>query len=281
MDNSFPKNIWIYWEQGIDNAPPFAKFCLQSWISKNNNWNIKTIDKNNLSEFFNVLDIIPHFFSIEPIQHRSDIVRTILLQKYGGIWVDMTVYCKLPLDKWFFQHLNNQQIFFFTTPKLNIANWFIATYPDSYCINKIFEKFIGYFKKNKKSNEYLLFHSYVNNFIKNDKIFLNNFKKLKNLNAYNARIYDFHFNIINNSNFSLINFLKLISPIFKLSSSSNIIFITKFINFLSTSDNIKLPDELFDLCKNNISKNNISKNNYFFIKHKKKIFINSIKKKYK
>jgi hypothetical protein len=272
--NSFPKNIWIYWEQGIDNAPPFAQFCLQSWITKNNTWNIKTIDKNNLSEFFNIFDIIPHFLSIEPIQHRSDIIRTILLQKYGGIWVDMTIYCKLPLDKWFFEHLNGQEFFLFTTSKLTIANWFIASYPNSYFINKIYEKFIGYFLKNKKSNEYLLFHSYVNKFIKTDKKFLNNFKKSKRLDAYNARIYDFYFNIINNNNFSLINFLKLTSPIFKLSSSSNILNITKFINFLSSSDNIPLPIELDEICKKNISiNNNLS------IKHNKLFFIKTIKYK--
>ena len=34
------------------------------------------------------------------IQHKSDMIRSLLLVKFGGIWIDASVMCVQPLSKW-------------------------------------------------------------------------------------------------------------------------------------------------------------------------------------
>jgi hypothetical protein len=34
------------------------------------------------------------------LQHFSDLVRLALLNKYGGVWADASMYCVVPLDRW-------------------------------------------------------------------------------------------------------------------------------------------------------------------------------------
>jgi len=120
-----PKKIWIFWEQGFDKAPQVCKICLDSWISKNKYWEINVLDKNKLKEFIDVEEINKNFYEIQPIQTRSDLIRTLLLKKYGGVWVDSTLYCFQPLDAWLPKAMNNQKFFTFTYPNKHIASWFL------------------------------------------------------------------------------------------------------------------------------------------------------------
>ena len=34
------------------------------------------------------------------IQHKSDMIRSLLLLKFGGIWIDASVMCVQPLSEW-------------------------------------------------------------------------------------------------------------------------------------------------------------------------------------
>ena len=34
------------------------------------------------------------------IQHKSDMIRSLLLLKFGGIWIDSSVMCVQPLSEW-------------------------------------------------------------------------------------------------------------------------------------------------------------------------------------
>ena len=42
------KVVWFIWLQGIKNAPEICKVCLNSWIEKNPNWEVRVIDENNI-----------------------------------------------------------------------------------------------------------------------------------------------------------------------------------------------------------------------------------------
>ena len=96
--------IWILWYQGWNDAPPIVKKCLQSWQYHHSpyDYNIILLDKHNIHQFIDISDVIPSKIIRDEVSIivLSDIIRWLLLDKYGGIWVDSTLYSHRPLSAW-------------------------------------------------------------------------------------------------------------------------------------------------------------------------------------
>lgn len=96
--------IWIFWWQGIDNAPDLVKVCFASvtrYLS--NDWDIILLTKDNYKEYVSFPDFILKKFDkgVITLTHFSDLLRLELLIQYGGMWLDATVFCsgnKLPVN---------------------------------------------------------------------------------------------------------------------------------------------------------------------------------------
>jgi hypothetical protein len=248
---SFEKNIWIYWEQGWNNAPPICKICLDSWKQFNNNWKINILDKNNICDFIDI-SFIPNFWKINPIQIRADIIRTLLIQKYGGVWVDATLFCVKPLDEWlydFFNINNNEDIFMFMVEnKINVAsNWFIACHKDNYIINTFRNNFIDKMDLKMDIHEYFEYYKIFNYLLLNDKYF--NFLFYQNKKVYNTNAVKFSFLL---NNFMGNNFDKLInnnSPVYKLTHKVKLnlldnTFISNLIKYIGLDVNTYIPKNI-------------------------------------
>jgi hypothetical protein len=84
--------IWIFWGQGKDKMPDVVKACYNK-ITENND-NVEFIDMNNVRDFVQLPEIIYEKLENKKLlyAHFSDIVRNSLLAKYGGLWLDVTVY---------------------------------------------------------------------------------------------------------------------------------------------------------------------------------------------
>lgn len=112
------------------------------------------------------------------IQHKSDMIRSLLLMKFGGIWVDASVLCVKPLSEWFdytkpfvtfVRHDNGTREAKFLLngkPIIDpwITNWFMAAggKGKTKVMEKIARKFAAYWNdKNKIHNFYFAFHSIV------------------------------------------------------------------------------------------------------------------------
>ncbi len=93
-NNSGTSNIiWTSWWQGEDNAPEIVKKCFESVRHNCGSRELKVITKENFSEY---LDIPEHvmeklYSGMITLTHLSDILRMVLLYKYGGMWLDATV----------------------------------------------------------------------------------------------------------------------------------------------------------------------------------------------
>jgi hypothetical protein len=151
-----PKIIWIYWGQGWNNAPNIVKLCKKTWIYKNPNWEVISLDQNNISKYVNL-----NKYTNKKINYTSlsDIIRINILSKYGGIWVDSTVLCKTPLDNWL-PILMQSGFFAFNKPGIDrmLSSWFLAAKKDNYII-KIWKKYVDiYWKYAKKPSVYYWFH---------------------------------------------------------------------------------------------------------------------------
>eukprot|EP01084_Bolivina_argentea_P260835 440613_1 len=190
-----PQTIWILWYDGwnnTDNIPYVVKQCLLSWIyhNKNDNWKVIKLDKYNLKYYIkSEYELFYDIFEIKklyPITTFSDIIRISLLNKYGGIWIDSTVFCHHKLSKWFTNHyyLNNKhnpnkQFFAFNNISNDrmIASWFLFGNKNNYIINKWYNKTIKFWlpmlkQSNKKFTiTYFWFHYLFNELYLNDKLF--------------------------------------------------------------------------------------------------------------
>ena len=84
------------------------------------------------------------------IAHQSDLIRLGLLEKYGGVWVDASLFCILPLDSWLEIVLNSGLFMFESNTKLTIiANWFIASKKNNILIKTMNLEIIKYWAENK------------------------------------------------------------------------------------------------------------------------------------
>lgn len=94
-------HIWVFWGQGEENMPPLVKACYRQ-LNKYNN-NIYLITYDNARDYIDLPEIIYQKVRNGKLSwaHFSDIVRTSLLAKYGGLWLDATVWVsgKLPIEK--------------------------------------------------------------------------------------------------------------------------------------------------------------------------------------
>jgi len=85
--------IWVCWWDGEDSMPPLVKMCYKSIIKYSNKHPVKFISKYNYKEYISIPEYIINKLNngIISITSFSDILRSVLLYEYGGIWMDATI----------------------------------------------------------------------------------------------------------------------------------------------------------------------------------------------
>ena len=84
--------------------PDICQICYHSLLKHSNSATVKLISKDNLSDYIIIPDVIKTKVDrgIISFTNFSDIVRCMLLAKYGGLWVDATLFFTQDIpDKWF------------------------------------------------------------------------------------------------------------------------------------------------------------------------------------
>lgn len=118
-----PQTIWMLWLQGEDDAPPLVQASIESWRALNPSWKVVVLDRTTMHEYLD-LPVWPDH--LKP-NHVANIVRLMLLERYGGVWTDATTLCLRPLNAWI-DYATPTGFFAFARPqplRAN-ANWFIA-----------------------------------------------------------------------------------------------------------------------------------------------------------
>jgi inositol phosphorylceramide mannosyltransferase catalytic subunit len=109
------------------NLPPAWKETPRSWMENHENWSYMFWDDTDCREL--VAEHFPDFLSIfdayeYPIQ-RADAVRYMMMYVYGGIYVDMDMACKKPIDDLFYKR---SDVYLLRTPNTGIiTNCFMAS----------------------------------------------------------------------------------------------------------------------------------------------------------
>ena len=217
-------NIFIFWDQSFDNAPEIVKICFNN-IKKNIplNYKLVILNDNNINDYIDIPKYILEKYKKKIITkaHFSDIIRVMLLENYGGIWIDATVLLlnQIPkniLDSDFFCFRTNDSI-----RNVSTNNWFLKSKKNFFII-KIVSNFLqDYWKYENRAVDYFLYHHFTELIIQNNiKIqnILKNIPYYSDENLYKNLSYE-----INENEFQKI----LDFPIYKLNHRE---FINKDIN---------------------------------------------------
>lgn len=157
------KKIWILWLQDMKNAPNVVKLCYESVLkNKPDDYEVILLNEHNICDYVTVGERIIELYKKRYIgvQTYADVVRLELLTKYGGTWIDATVFFA---NKNYPSYFFNSDLFMFLT--LWPATWSIPTVMNCWFMSaKSNDKLLlltkklmyEYFKKNKYSCDYWL-----------------------------------------------------------------------------------------------------------------------------
>ena len=158
--------VWVCWLQGMENAPELVQTCYQSLRENLTDRQIILLTEENYKDFVTFPDYIQEKIDSGVISktHFSDLLRLELLIKYGGTWIDSTVYCSgnnIPA------YMLDADLFMFQTlkPGLDghstcISNWFITACTNHPLLLLTQALLYEYWKRNNKVVDYYIFHDF-------------------------------------------------------------------------------------------------------------------------
>ena len=189
---SVPKVIWLWWEQGWNKAPFICTYTIKSFKHFNPDYTINLVCKENFNEY--IIDEYNWIFKCEGAAFRSDIVRMLLLQKFGGIYSDAATFCCVSLNE-FIEEINFNQFWGFDIKSFNkkpdertLGSWFYISEQNTYIVNTFTDTFLKAAKENPIKHIYFLHHKTLTDLIKNDTKFGHWYNKLNKINIFKNRI---------------------------------------------------------------------------------------------
>ena len=85
--------LWVYWENKDGKpTPPIIEICIEIMRKRlSNNFNMVKLDQNNINEYIPEIKERKHILDKLIIAHRVDYYRVLLLNKYGGLYLDADI----------------------------------------------------------------------------------------------------------------------------------------------------------------------------------------------
>lgn len=148
--------IWQFWAQGSDNAPPLVKNCLRSVELSARERKRILLTQDNIADYLDisgdVMDRIPFWGWTK----FSNLLRLMLLEKYGGTWIDATVLVDKEIPAW----IESRDFFVYRWPNNPriLATWFMhasAGHPLIAAINTAYQ---DYWRNTQVQLDYFMFH---------------------------------------------------------------------------------------------------------------------------
>ena len=222
-NNKTSSIIWVFWWQGKNKMPSLVKKCYRSIISNRGKRKVILITQNNIKEYTTIPDYIYKKVNERKISltHLSDILRFNLLNNFGGLWIDATIFVNDSLDVF-----NTNKLFTLSgypdEKHFNVSygrwtGFFIGGPKNSVLFNFMDTFFRAYWKYNDDLIDYFLI-DYCLNYAWNKN--LSNFKLIKN--STNPHLFDLQSNLNKKYNNESIQKLTYNTRVFKLSYKKSI-----------------------------------------------------------
>lgn len=87
--------LWVFWWQGREAMPEIIELCYKSKLRAAGTHPVILLTKDNIREYVEFPEYVWQQFEAKKlrIQHLADMIRVQLIAKYGGIWLDASIYC--------------------------------------------------------------------------------------------------------------------------------------------------------------------------------------------
>lgn len=153
-----PKIIWLFWHSGFETAPDVVRKSLKTWQHFNPDYEVRDMDSTIASRWLG-LDLEKLFDSLTVEMGwavKADIIRMMLLAKFGGVWADATTFCLKPLSDWLPNEAEDIGFFAFRNVTKDrdkdLRIWFLAATASNQIILNTLRDMISLFckKRNKK-----------------------------------------------------------------------------------------------------------------------------------
>ena len=154
--------IWVCWWSGEDKAPMIVKQCIKSIRKNAGKHPVYLITEKNYIEY---IDIPPYILNkltsgIMCIANFTDYLRVSLIEKYGGLWLDATIFCSGRIPEECFETS------FYTCKSYPVKSRYVSQFSwTSFCLggwkNHVFYRFFKealekYWRDEETSIDYLL-----------------------------------------------------------------------------------------------------------------------------
>ncbi len=161
--------VWICWFQRMENAPALVQKCFDSVKSNLTDREVILITAENMDQYVSFPDYTIEKWKAGVITHThlTDLLRLELLIKYGGMWLDATVFCSEERDgipDYFF----DSDLFFYQCLKPGrdghcqyISSWLMSAKTNNKVLMATRELCYEYWKKNNSMDDYFLLHDFM------------------------------------------------------------------------------------------------------------------------
>ena len=159
-------HIWILWLDGIEKAPGIVQTCCRSVQECFPDRQIHILTQDNYREYVSFPAFIQEKIDCGQITrtHMSDLLRLELLIRYGGTWLDATVFCSSPKVP---DYMLDSDLFLFQDLKpgldghsQRISSWMITACTNHPILRLTRALLYAYWKKNTAMDDYFLFHDF-------------------------------------------------------------------------------------------------------------------------
>lgn len=167
FEHKHSNTIWTIWLQGMSNAPDIVKKCYDSMKENILDKEIIVITEDNYSDYVQFPDYIMEKYKRGIISkvHFSDLLRIELMAKYGGTWLDGTVYLSGNPYEHNQQYILNDDLFLFQDlkPGLDghsscISSWLMTASSNNKIILLTRALLHNYWKKYNYALDYFVLH---------------------------------------------------------------------------------------------------------------------------
>ena len=167
LQQTHSKKVWVCWMQGMENAPELVQRCYRSLEDNLKDREIVLITSSNLMEYTDFPKYILEKYKKGLITHThfSDLLRVELLCRYGGTWIDATVFCSggdIP------SYMLDSELFMFQNLKpgadgsvLNVSSWFMTSCANNKIMLAVRALLWEYWKKEDRLIDYFLVHHFI------------------------------------------------------------------------------------------------------------------------
>jgi len=158
--------VWVLWLQGMESAPLIVKKCYESLKTNLRQREIILLTEENYRNYAKFPQFIQDKIDrgIITRTHFSDLLRLELLEKYGGTWIDATVYCS---GSNYPDYLFDSNLFVFQCLKpgldgepLRISSWFMSAASNNPIIRLTKALLYNYWEKHNTLIDYFLIHDF-------------------------------------------------------------------------------------------------------------------------